>query len=118
MDSLATRVRKARERKSLSQSELARQIGVTPQAIQAIEAGHVDRPRHIVRLAQALDTSPQFLEDGDEDVYLFSETAVRAAVEMAVKAGLLRGTTPAEAADLVLSLAIAQERSRRRHAPE
>lgn len=117
MDSLALRVRTAREKKRFSQSELARRIGVTPQAIQAIEAGLVGRPRYILKLAQALDTTPQFLEDGDEDIYLFSQPAIRAAVVMAMKSDLLRSTTPDEAADLILSLAIAQERSMRRDAP-
>lgn len=66
MTSLAQRVREARERKALSQSELARLLNVTPQTVQAIEAGKVRKPRIIIELARALGVSPDHLQAGIE----------------------------------------------------
>lgn len=54
MSTLADRLRRAREDKGLSQSELARRVGIKAQAIQAIEAGKVQKPRHINEIARAL----------------------------------------------------------------
>ncbi|MGB3389483.1 MAG: helix-turn-helix transcriptional regulator [Pseudaminobacter sp.] len=70
MKTLAQRLTAAREAKSLSQSELARRIGVKPQAIQAIEAGKVEKPRNIVAIAKALDMDAGFLLTGDENAVL------------------------------------------------
>jgi transcriptional regulator with XRE-family HTH domain len=66
MNDLAQRVREARERKALSQSELARLLNVTPQTVQAIEAGKVRKPRIIIELARALGVSPDHLQAGIE----------------------------------------------------
>lgn len=66
MMSLAERLRKARTAKNLSQSELARLIGVKPQAIQAIEAGNVQKPRNIVAIAKAVGMEPGELLTGDK----------------------------------------------------
>jgi transcriptional regulator with XRE-family HTH domain len=49
------RLIEARTAKGLNQSELARLIGVKPQAIQAMEAGRVKRTRYLQELATALD---------------------------------------------------------------
>lgn len=64
MSSLAKRVAEKREALGLSQSELARKIGVTPQAIQKVEAGETKKPRYIVELASALQETPEFLQSG------------------------------------------------------
>lgn len=61
MDTLAKRLRYARERGGLTQSELARRVGLRPQAVQFIEAGHVRRPRSLVELAQVLGVNAQWL---------------------------------------------------------
>lgn len=61
MNTLAKRLRYAREQAGLSQSGLARGIGIRPQAIQAIEAGQVRRPRNIVEIAAALGVAPEWL---------------------------------------------------------
>jgi len=51
-------VRELREALGLSQSALARRIGVTPQAIQQLEDGKVRDPRYIVALAEVLGVPP------------------------------------------------------------
>jgi len=66
MATLASRLAAAREAKGISQSDLARLIGIKPQAIQAIEAGRVEKPRNIVAIAKALDIEAGFLLTGDE----------------------------------------------------
>lgn len=66
MGTLASRLTLAREAKSLSQSDLARLVGIKPQAIQAIEAGRVEKPRNIVAIAKILDVDAGFLLTGEE----------------------------------------------------
>lgn len=61
MSVMGDRVRAAREALGLSQSELARRVGVTPQAVQAIEAGTVKTSRHIHRIAHVLQKPPHWL---------------------------------------------------------
>ncbi len=61
MNTLAKRLRYAREQAGLSQSSLARRVGIKPQAIQIIEAGQVHRPRNIVEIAAALGVAPEWL---------------------------------------------------------
>lgn len=73
MNGLALRLAKARKAKGLSQSDLARIVGVKPQAIQAIEAGRVEKPRNIVALAQAVGMEPAELLTGDEDAAVTKE---------------------------------------------
>lgn len=70
MTTLAERLASARKAKDLSQSDLARLIGVKPQTIQAIEAGRVDKPRNIVAIAKALGIEPGYLLTGDESAVL------------------------------------------------
>lgn len=67
MSDLANRIRRARKESGLSQSELARRVGLKPQAIQAIEAGKVQKPRHLLEIAAVLGVDPSELaaeEDG------------------------------------------------------
>lgn len=65
MNSLAKRLRYAREQAGHTQSALARLVGVKPQTIQLIEAGKVVRPRHLLDIARALDVSAQWLSTGE-----------------------------------------------------
>lgn len=58
---LKDRVKTARVGAGLSQSELARRIGVAPQAIQAIESGRVRQTKHILAMSRELDVSPEYL---------------------------------------------------------
>jgi len=64
MEKLGDRVRNARENMGISQSGLARLIGVKPQAIQAIEAGGVRRTKYAVAIALALDVPPEYISEG------------------------------------------------------
>jgi transcriptional regulator with XRE-family HTH domain len=58
---LKDRVKIARQNAGLSQSELARRIGIAPQAIQAIESGRVRQTKHILAMSRELDVSPEYL---------------------------------------------------------
>lgn len=68
MDTLAKRLRYARERLGFSQSELARRVKLRPQAIQFIEAGRVRRPRSLVEISKALAVNPAWLLLGEGTV--------------------------------------------------
>ncbi|AZP73470.1 XRE family transcriptional regulator [Pseudomonas poae] len=51
----ASIITEAREKQGLNQSELARMLGVTPQAVQAWESGRsLPRPKKLVEIARAL----------------------------------------------------------------
>jgi phage repressor protein C with HTH and peptisase S24 domain len=62
--SLSQRVIWLRERAGLSQSALARRLGVSPQSIQQLESAHVRRPRYLLALSRLFEVSPGWLEDG------------------------------------------------------
>lgn len=88
MTVIGDRVRSAREALGLSQSELARRIGITPQAIQAIESGNVKTSRHIHRIAVVLQKPAHWLA-GDTSYVLTSGLASgEAPVRGIVAAGL------------------------------
>lgn len=57
-------VRKLRERRGMSQQELAEAVSVTQQAIAKLERGGVRRPGYIVELARALNVDPEELSGG------------------------------------------------------
>jgi transcriptional regulator with XRE-family HTH domain len=59
---LGTRIRKAREHAHISQAELARRIGISKTAMNAIEGGATDpRASRIVAIAQVLGVSTDTL---------------------------------------------------------
>ena len=59
---LGTRIRKAREQTRISQAELARRIGISKTAMNAIEGGATDpRASRIVAIAQVLGVSTDAL---------------------------------------------------------
>ena len=59
---LGDRIRQARERVDISQAELARRIGISKNAMNAIEAGNADpRASRIVAIAQELGVSTDAL---------------------------------------------------------
>jgi transcriptional regulator with XRE-family HTH domain len=63
---LGSRVRRLREEKGWSQSELASYLpGVHQQSIDQLERGRVRRPRFLPELAQALGTQVQWLLTGE-----------------------------------------------------
>jgi transcriptional regulator with XRE-family HTH domain len=61
---LAERLVTAREAAGLSQSELARRVGIAPQSVQAIEAGETKHTRFLVKIADILGVSPAWLQGG------------------------------------------------------
>jgi transcriptional regulator with XRE-family HTH domain len=63
------RLVEAREAKGLSQSELARMIGVKPQAVQAMEAGRVKRTKFLQEISTAL-SRPAGWFVGDDNHHL------------------------------------------------
>lgn len=63
-DTLGTRLKWARNAAGLTQRDVARHIGVSPQAIQHIEAGTSKSTRYVHRLANALSVSINWLETG------------------------------------------------------
>src|SRR5262245_38823280 len=63
----SARLRQARERAGLTQSALARRIGVKPQSIQALESGAAKSTSHVVAIARVLGVSPDWLDRGDGD---------------------------------------------------
>lgn len=65
MKDIGERIAAARETARLNQSELARQMGVSPQAVQKWEAGEtVPRGQRIERLASALGVTVSYLMSG------------------------------------------------------
>jgi len=65
MDTFATRLKYARERAGLSQSELARRIGIKPQSIQYIESGSTQKSRYTLEIANVLGVSVEWLVYGE-----------------------------------------------------
>lgn len=74
---LADRLKIAREKKRLSQAELAEKVNTSQQAIAKIEKGITLQPRNITEIANALETSQKWLQLGiEEDEHLRSHTDV------------------------------------------
>lgn len=64
---IGERIRSARERLGISQSDVARRLGIRPQSVQAWEAGSTSpRRNHIPGLCDILGVSKQWLEFGFE----------------------------------------------------
>lgn len=82
------RLKKAREALQLSQTDIAKKAGTTPQAIQAIEAGRVRSSRSLDAIAAAVKRNPQWLM-GDETAPLNQALPInQALVKGLVAAGL------------------------------
>jgi phage repressor protein C with HTH and peptisase S24 domain len=78
MKNIGERIEKAREIARLNQSELARQMGVSPQAVQKWEAGEtVPRGQRIEHLAAVLGVSVSYLmsDDGTGGIRLVSDNS-------------------------------------------
>ena len=48
----------------ITQAQLARSVGMTPQQLQKLMAGKVRRSKHLQGLAKMMDTTPGWLTDG------------------------------------------------------
>lgn len=86
MTTIATRIANARKELNLNQSELARLLSVTPQAVQSWESGKA-RPKgaRLESLAKALGKSVQWLMLGGDDTgfnMALSESITNAALEV------------------------------------
>ena len=64
-ETLASRIKRLREKAGVSQEALAKDCGTSQQAIQQLEDGKVSRPRYLIELAAALDTSAEYLLHGE-----------------------------------------------------
>ena len=64
METLGERIARARAKRGMSQSALARKVGVKPQSIQAIESNKAKGSKHVIAIARALNIPPEFLENG------------------------------------------------------
>lgn len=67
MDTLAARLKIAREKKGLSQAQLADTIGLSQQSVAKIENGETLQPRKIKEIAKVLDVSQKWLQLGIEE---------------------------------------------------
>jgi len=61
---LAERVKELRKEVGLSQTDLGKIVGVPYQSIQNVELGRVKNPRYMKQLADALETSIDYLVNG------------------------------------------------------
>jgi len=64
VNSIATRLKQAREARGWSQEQLALEAGVSQGTIGNIESGARKRPRDILGIASAVGVSPEWLQDG------------------------------------------------------
>jgi len=67
------RLKEAREKKRITQDELASKIGVFPSYIAALETRKSYGFKTAAKLAKALDTTVDWLLDGDEKVIIFED---------------------------------------------
>ena len=65
MKTLADRVAHAREARGWNQSELARRVGVKPQAVQQIESGQTKRSKFLPEIAAVTGFSLSWLLSGE-----------------------------------------------------
>ena len=80
MQTLAQRLKFARDKKGLTQEELAKASGTTQQYIQNIEAGVVKRPRKLEEIANAVGSSPAWLQFGTEAIEKLDAEAISLAL--------------------------------------
>lgn len=92
-ETIGDRVRRLRTALGLNQSELAEMIGKAPQRIQSLEAGTIKNPRYLVRLAEVLKVTPQYLETGQVDPVNETLPVGKLRVEGIVEAGNFRDIT-------------------------
>lgn len=63
---LGSRLKAARTAAGLTQADVAKNIGVSPQAIQHLETGNSRSSRHLHRIARILGVTAEWLETGDD----------------------------------------------------
>lgn len=93
------KIRARREQLGLSQSEMARRIGVTQAAVNKIESGRVARSRHLGRIARELGLDPREIDDELKAAYPDQQPDIF--VELGFK--LLAGRPAVGASDIALA---------------
>lgn len=68
MSTFSNRLKKALSDAGMSQSELARKIGIKPQSVQYLCAGKAQGTTHAVAIATVLNISPSWLQSGNEQI--------------------------------------------------
>lgn len=67
MTFIGKRVKERREELGMSQSVLAKRIGVSGPSLSQLESGKIKRSRRLNKLAAALKVTPEWLEGGTEE---------------------------------------------------
>ncbi len=84
---IGKRIREMRERLELSQDDLARSLGVTPQHISAIEQGkRLPSLSSLGKLAEELGATMDYLATGKRSVSADSIPAIKADARLSLKA--------------------------------
>lgn len=65
MNTIGERIRALRQARRLSQAQVARAAGITPQAVSDLETGKTQNPAYLSELARALGTTAEYLRYGD-----------------------------------------------------
>ena len=86
MDTLAERLKFARMRAGLNQSELARRVGLAPQSIQAIESGKVHRTKAMNEIASILEVTPEWLDPKVSSEHVVAEATFADALTISIRA--------------------------------
>ncbi|MCG7551969.1 XRE family transcriptional regulator [Pseudoalteromonas sp. Of11M-6] len=66
--SIGERIRNKRKSLGLTQAALSEMVGIAQQSLQSIESGKIEKPRRIMELAKALETTPEYLQFGVGDL--------------------------------------------------
>lgn len=61
---IGDRIKKIRKKLGFTQAELSELVGIAQQSLQSIESGKIENPRKIKELAEALRTTPEYLQFG------------------------------------------------------
>lgn len=87
------RLKAVREARNKSQTDLARDIGVSQPSILSMESGKTEKTKHLLALAKALEVDPEWLQlgEGAEPMILAGDSAQRAPKE--IRGARLRGNT-------------------------
>lgn len=72
METLAKRLKHARELRGWTQTQLAQESGVKQSDISKIERGDTLKPTGLLALARALQVVPEWLDAGDEGMAIFT----------------------------------------------
>lgn len=116
-DTIASRITALRKLRGLSQSELARSLGVSAQSVQQWESGRTEpKPKRVKEIADSLGVSTYWLQTGDDPPLgaTAAETIdtatlpqpIRAEVELLI-AGLRDGSIPLERFKAAMTLLLA-----------